>query len=579
MRALIGAVVAAVAVVLQLAVVDRIAFPGGTQPDLVLLTVAALALAIGPMTGAFLGFCAGLALDVAPPAGHLVGQDALVFCLIGYVCGLVAATPTAEGLPDQEHSALFELGATAAGALCGEAMIAGLGVMLSDPRVSWPAIKHVLPVAAGYDVLLSPFVLFTVAAMLRVAGLVSPREAGPAIAARPAAWAGGAAASGAVRQLAGSGPPRLRLSGQGSGDGWVGGGRGGGGANRGPGRSGPGNSRPGAGRRDPRIKLGGSATALRPGGGRPGQGPRSGRVRFAGRRGEGVVGGSLLGSAGGSGLSRAIGFRSVGFRRAGDKLAGSRFGVSLLGGSVFGRSSSAFGRPMSAFGRSSAGFSGSSALSGRSGQASRGGLGSSGFSGRSLRTLSKGSAGKGGIARGPGGGGHAPRFRRDSALSRMASGGQRSGQRKAPGKGWLRGSRPGRGPVRSLAGNSLSRRSPGRGWLRGSSGGLGRGLGGGKASGLGGKSSGLGGKSSGLRGGIFRRSSGLGGRSGLGGGGLGGGGASLGGGGLGAKSRFGGGLFRIGKNPFGNKNRLSGGPSRIGIGRTKKSWRRTGGYR
>src|SRR5580698_7878080 len=109
MRGLIGAVVVAVAVVLQLAVADRITFPGGTGPDLVLLTVAALALATGPMAGAILGFCAGLALDVAPPAGHLVGQDALVFCLIGYVCGLVADAPATDGIAEQEHSALFEL--------------------------------------------------------------------------------------------------------------------------------------------------------------------------------------------------------------------------------------------------------------------------------------------------------------------------------------------------------------------------------------------------------------------------------------------------------------------------------------
>src|SRR5580704_1592452 len=101
MRGLIGAVVVAVAIVLQLAVADRITFPGGTGPDLVLLTVAALALATGPMAGAVLGFCAGLALDVAPPAGHLVGQDALVFCLVGYVCGLFSSAPAAEGLPDQ----------------------------------------------------------------------------------------------------------------------------------------------------------------------------------------------------------------------------------------------------------------------------------------------------------------------------------------------------------------------------------------------------------------------------------------------------------------------------------------------
>src|SRR5580658_2858543 len=145
MRHLISAVVVAVAVVFQLAAADRMVFPGGTGPDLVLLTVAALAIATGPLAGSVAGFCAGLALDVAPPAGHLVGQDALVFCLVGYACGLVADAPPADGIAEQEHSALFELTVTAAGAVCGEAMIAALGVMLSDPRVSWPDIKHVLP--------------------------------------------------------------------------------------------------------------------------------------------------------------------------------------------------------------------------------------------------------------------------------------------------------------------------------------------------------------------------------------------------------------------------------------------------
>ena len=84
MRALISVVVVAVTVVLQLTVVDRIAFPGGAGPDLVLLVVAALALAGGPMAGVLTGFLAGLALDVAPPGSHFVGQNALVFCLVGY---------------------------------------------------------------------------------------------------------------------------------------------------------------------------------------------------------------------------------------------------------------------------------------------------------------------------------------------------------------------------------------------------------------------------------------------------------------------------------------------------------------
>jgi rod shape-determining protein MreD len=549
MRGLIGAAVVAVAVVLQLAVADRITFPGGAGPDLVLLTVAALALATGPLAGAILGFCGGLALDVAPPAGHLVGQDALVFCLIGYGCGLLSSGPGGEGLPDQEHSALFELGVTAVGAVGGEAMIAGLGVMLSDPRVSWLAIKHVLPVAVGYNLLLSPFVLLTVAAMLRVAGIVSLREApsgarglgGRGLAARPAGWAGGAAAAGAVRQIAGGGSPRLRLAGQGKGgDAWLSSGHGAG--NRsGPGRSGltgPGNNRPGT----PRLKLGGSGGALGSAGGRRGstaRRPGPARVRFGTRRGEGVVGGSLLGSGG-----------AAGFRRAGDRLASSRLGASLLGGSVFGRSS--------IFSRSSAGGLGRSPVPTSVGFGGR----SSSFTGKSLRGLSKAGLSKGGLSKGGlsgGAGTHAPRFRKEGGLTRMVHGTRRPGQRKSPGRGWLRGSRPGRGPVRSLAGNGLGRRSPGRGWLRGSS--SFRGSGG--SVGLGGKS-GLRGKSA------FRGGSGLGGRSALGGrSGL---GSRTG---LNGKSAFG------GRSPFGRGRKsafgASGatGQSRIRLGRTRKR----GGYR
>src|SRR5262249_24356458 len=137
MRGLIGAVVVTLAVLLQLAVVDRIAFPGGTGPNLVLLAVAALALPTGPMAGSITGFCVGLALDVAPRGGHYVGQEALVFCLVGYACGLIAIAPAKDGAAEGEHSALLEIGATAAAAICGEAMAAALGKMLSDPRVSW----------------------------------------------------------------------------------------------------------------------------------------------------------------------------------------------------------------------------------------------------------------------------------------------------------------------------------------------------------------------------------------------------------------------------------------------------------
>ncbi|MGH3190481.1 MAG: rod shape-determining protein MreD, partial [Streptosporangiaceae bacterium] len=216
MRALIYLVAIAVAVVVQVTVVARIAFPGGAGPDLVLLVVAVLALAGGPMAGVLTGFLAGLALDVAPPGSHFVGQNALVFCLIGYACGLAADTPSSDGVPEQEHAALFEIMVTALGAVCGEALAALLGVMLSDPRVSWPAITHVLPAAAAYDVVLCPFVLYAVAAAVRLAGARGKRSAwSPS----PVMTAASGAAQPAVRPAGAGGAPRLRLSDRGKGDG------------------------------------------------------------------------------------------------------------------------------------------------------------------------------------------------------------------------------------------------------------------------------------------------------------------------------------------------------------------------
>jgi len=320
-RALVSFVLTAVTVVVQLTVVDRIAFPGGGGPDLVLLLVAALALAGGPMAGVLTGFLAGLALDVAPPGSHFTGQDALVFCLIGYACGLLS--DDFSGDAEQGHTALFEIVVTAAGAVCGEALVALLGVMLSDPRVSWPAITNVLPAAVAYDVLLCPFVLYAAAASLRLAGVrredhrpgfsASQTRASQARSQLPAA------SHGAIRQLAGGSSPRLRLSERPRGAGSAGA------------RRGPGASRQGA-RREPRLKLGRPAAragaAFTPGGLAGG----SAKVKFGGRRRSAVLGGSLLGGA----RLSASGFGGASAARFGR----SSMGRSLLGGSVFSRSSS-----------------------------------------------------------------------------------------------------------------------------------------------------------------------------------------------------------------------------------------------
>jgi len=398
-RAVISVVVVAVTVVLQLTIVNRIAFPGGAGPDLVLLVVAALALAGGPMAGVLTGFLAGLALDVAPPGSHFTGQYALVFCLVGYFCGLLA--DDGSGDAEQGHTALFEIVVVAVGAVCGEALLALLGVMLSDPRVTWPAITNVLPAAVAYNVLLCPFVLYAVAAALRLGGARGEsRRAGwsPSQARTPASGA----SQGAIRQLAGGNTPRLRLSERDKGPGSIGGLRG------------PGAMRPTA-RREPQLKLG------RPGHRSPaslgaafapaGLGAGTARVRFGGRRRQGVLGGSLLGgsrSAGRSGSAR-LGSTGLGSSRLGSsRFGGSNMGRSLLGGSVFSRkSSSPLSRP-AVFGRSPS-------------------------LGLASPFRHRGNLAGGGLT------GHAPRFSRGSPLTRLTSALRRSGGPKSPGRGWLRG--------------------------------------------------------------------------------------------------------------------------------------------
>jgi len=445
-RAVISFVVVAVTVVLQLTIVNRIAFPGGAGPDLVLLVVAALALAGGPMAGVLTGFLAGLALDVAPPGSHFTGQDALVFCLVGYFCGLLA--DDASGDAEQGHTALFEIVVVAAGAVCGEALLALLGVMLSDPQVTWPAITNVLPAAVAYNVLLCPFVLYAVAAALRLGGARGEsRRAGwsPSQARTPAPGA----SQGAIRQLAGGNAPRLRLSERDKGPGSIGGLRG------------PGAVRPTA-RREPQLKLGRSGQRSPAGLGAAfapaGLGAGTAKVRFGGRRREGVLGGSLLGgsrSAGRGGSARlgsaGLGSSRLGSSRLGSsRLGSSRLGSSRLGISRFGGSS--MGRSLlggSVFSRTSSSPLSRPAVFGRSAPL-----------GLASPLRHRGNLAGGGLT------GHAPRFSRGSPLTRVTSALRRSGGPKSPGRGWLRGvssrgafSRRGSLGSGSLGSASMSRRA------------------------------------------------------------------------------------------------------------------------
>ena len=248
-RAVLSVIVLAVALLLQLTFVNQLQLPAGGAPDLVLLTVIALALFTSPATGAVTGFGAGLALDLAPPGSYLIGEYALVFCLVGYLCGRIR--------PLLGESAVMTVAAAMAAAAVGDALSALIGRVISDPDVTWAAVRYVLPSSIIEDVILAPFLLYAVMRAVRWAdGLLrAPEDGGVLLArARPALAGGrpGATVLGGAGLLGGagwvSGPqrtrglvgsraarragagrhprsPRLRGAAARPGDGWIGGAR------------------------------------------------------------------------------------------------------------------------------------------------------------------------------------------------------------------------------------------------------------------------------------------------------------------------------------------------------------------
>ena len=81
LRALAAVAVVSVALVLQVSVFSHLSL-AGVVPNLCLLVVVAAALTRGPQFAAVLGFVAGVALDLAPPADHIAGRWALALVVV-----------------------------------------------------------------------------------------------------------------------------------------------------------------------------------------------------------------------------------------------------------------------------------------------------------------------------------------------------------------------------------------------------------------------------------------------------------------------------------------------------------------
>ena len=158
LRTAVVAVLVVLAVNLQIGFFPAFAVQG-VVPDVVLLVVVATALVRGPEYGAVLGFAAGLALDLAPPADHTVGRWALALVVTGYLAGLVRH--------DADRSAVAAVLTVAASAFVGTSLFALSGLVLGDPGVSTEAVLSVVPIAVCYDVALTPLVLPPVGWLLR----------------------------------------------------------------------------------------------------------------------------------------------------------------------------------------------------------------------------------------------------------------------------------------------------------------------------------------------------------------------------------------------------------------------------
>ncbi|MGW7414930.1 rod shape-determining protein MreD [Streptomyces sp. NPDC054863] len=159
-RILLSVTLVVVALVIQVTVLARLQLPGAV-PDLTLLVVLGLAFVYGHVSGALIGFGAGLLADLAPPADHAAGRYALVLCVIGYLAGL--AKPENGRL----RSATGPMLVVVAAALGSTLLYAGVGALVGDTAARHVGLGGLLFTAALYDLLLAPFVVPGIMALAR----------------------------------------------------------------------------------------------------------------------------------------------------------------------------------------------------------------------------------------------------------------------------------------------------------------------------------------------------------------------------------------------------------------------------
>lgn len=138
------------AFLIQVTLLSRLGLPGAT-PDLLVVSVVAIALAMGPIQGAFAGFLAGAIIDVSPPADTVVGVNSIVYLAIGFVAGYIIDT--------RDRTVPGMIAITAIGCAAAALGTAALDAMLGSPRVLWDAVPLIALTSAAYGALLAPLMI------------------------------------------------------------------------------------------------------------------------------------------------------------------------------------------------------------------------------------------------------------------------------------------------------------------------------------------------------------------------------------------------------------------------------------
>ena len=161
----VALVAVTLALVLQVTLFPHVAWHG-VVPNLCLLVVVAAALTVEAPFALLLGFTAGVALDLAPPADHVAGRWALALTVVAFLAARVRQ--------DVRPTALAVVGTVAAASFAATSVFALSGMVLSDPATSVSGLLQVVLVAVLWDVLLTPFVL---PPLMRLFGRLGPQWA------------------------------------------------------------------------------------------------------------------------------------------------------------------------------------------------------------------------------------------------------------------------------------------------------------------------------------------------------------------------------------------------------------------